>query len=161
VTGRRDPRSGFSLIEVLVVLAIVAVMTGASVLGLGALDRGAGPEAEAMRLADRLRLAADEVLVTPTPLALVWDASGYRFIAWDARDAAWRDHAQAALGTAHRLPASLRLGREDQPERNPILITPDLPRPPVVLRLADAGGDAGAWRVSFDGFAATAAPVER
>lgn len=158
MTARRDPLAGVSLIEVLVVLAIVAVMTGASVLGLGVLDRGARPEAEALRLADRLRLAADEALVTLAPLALVWSDRGYRFIVWDARTATWRDHSQAALGATHRLPPELSLAREDLGARDPILITPDLPQPPVTLRV---DGEAGAFRVSFDGFAAVVAAVGR
>lgn len=152
----RDPQAGVTLIEILVVLAIVAVGAGASMLALGALDGGSRAGAEALRLADRLRLAADEAMVTAAPLALQWDARGYRFLAWDAREAVWREAPQDLLGAAHRLPAALTLAREDAATPDPVLITPDLPQPPVVLRLAGGAAD---WRVSFDGFAAAATPA--
>ena len=99
MTGRRHGEAGVSLVEVLVVLAIIGVMAGVGVLGLGAADRGARAEAEARRLADRLQLAADEVLVTGTPHALVWDAEGYRFLAWD-RIGSSLDRRPAALARA-------------------------------------------------------------
>ena len=100
------------------VLAIVGVMSGVTVLGLGALDRGGSGEAEAMRLADRLRLAADEALVTSVPLALVWDERGYRFLAWDAAGARWQEcaarsgpapwPARAAAARARRRETAIR-----------------------------------------------------
>ena len=65
-----------------------------------------------MRLADRLQLAADEVMVTSVPLAMVWDARGYRFLAWDAAGRRWRRSGQRDLGARHGLPAALRLERE-------------------------------------------------
>ena len=100
MTGRQR-EAGLSLVEVLVVLAIVGIMAGVTVLGLGALDRGASGEAEAMRLASRMRLAADEALVTSVPLALVWEEHGYRFLAWDPAggDGTWQV-AFDGLGTA-------------------------------------------------------------
>lgn len=150
MTAARDPAAGLSLIEVLVVLAIVGVMAGVTTLGLGALGQGAQGEAEASRLAARLQLAADEAMVSGTPLALVWDERAYRFLQWDGVDRAWKAAELGDLGTLHRLAAGLRL----QPEGadGPVLITPDLPQPPVVLPLTDG---AGGWRVAFDGFAAS------
>lgn len=153
----RDGEAGISLVEVLVVLAIVGLMSGLSVIGLGALDRGSRAEAEARRLADRLRLASDEVLVTAMPVAMIWDARGYRFVGWDPAAEAWEAHSLPELGTPHILSAALRLEAEEGAAETAVLITPDLPQPPVVLRLSGGGGP---WRVSFDGFAAAAAPVE-
>lgn len=150
---RRD--AGYSLVEVLVVLAIVAVMAGVSVLGLGALGHGASGEGEAMRLADRLRLAADEALATAVPLALVWDERGYRFVAWDAASSRWQG-APRHLDRRHDLPAPLRLAR-DGGSGEPVTIAPELPQPPVVLSVADRGGT---WQVAFDGLGAAVARVE-
>lgn len=158
--GGREIEAGLTLIEVLVVLAIVGVMTGVTVLGAGLLDRGARAQGEAERLADRLRLAADEVLVTAAPLAMVHDAQGYRFLAWNAEAAEWRPSPQAALGPRHDLPAALRLEREGPEAAAPVIVTPDLPQPPVALIIVQSGAGAGApWRVGFDGFAASAAPA--
>jgi general secretion pathway protein H len=151
---RPQREAGLSLVEVLVVLAIVGVMSGVTVLGLGALGRGASGEAEAMRLAGRLRLAVDEALVTSVPLALVWDERGYRFLAWDPADARWQT-APRDLGRHRGLPAPLRLARVGG-QGEPVIIAPDVPRPPAVLRLAGGGAT---WQVAFDGFGAAAEKV--
>ena len=68
-----------TLVEMLVVLAVVGVSAGVVVLGLGSLRRGDGAQAEANRLADRLKLAADEVLVSGRPMAIAWTPGAYRF----------------------------------------------------------------------------------
>ena len=156
MTGGRDGEAGVSLIEVLVVLAIVGVLAGVSVLGLGAADRSARAEAEARRLADRLQFAADEVLVTSTPLALIWNSDGYRFLSWDRESADWRNAPQPLLGREHALPGALALGRENADPSGAVLITTEMAQAPVEFRIA--GGPAR-WQVRFDGFAAAAAPL--
>ena len=158
MTGPRDGEAGFSLVEVLVVLAIVGVMAGVSVLGLGAVDRGARAEAEAQRLADRLQLAADEVLVTGTPHALVWDAEGYRFLAWDRAGASWTAAPQPLLGHAHELAGALVIEREGSGPDGTLMITSEMAQAQAELRIA---GSSTPWQVRFDGFAAAAAAVER
>jgi general secretion pathway protein H len=150
---RRQREAGLSLVEVLVVLAIVGVVSGVTVLGLGALGRGASGEAEAMRLAGRLRLAVDEALVASVSLALVWDERGYRFLAWDPADARWQT-APRDLGRHRALPAPLRLARLGR-DGGPVMIAPDVPRP-AVLRIAGGGAT---WQVAFDGFGAAAEKI--
>jgi len=152
---RRQREAGLSLVEVLVVLAIVGIMSGVTLLGLGALDRGTSGEAEATRLANRLQLAVDEALVTAAPLALVWDERGYRFLAWDAAGARWQPSSQRDLGRRHGLPATLRLARDGR-DGGPVIVAPDAPGPLAVLRIAGGGGMS---RVAFDGFATTVARV--
>ena len=89
-----------------------------------------------MRLADRLRLAADEALVTGAPLALVWDERGYRFLAWDAGAATGGRRGSALLG--RRTPCPRAAARRADGDGRAGLIAPDLPQPPVVLRIAGA-----------------------
>ena len=154
----RDGEAGLTLVEVLVVLAIVGVMTGVTMLGGGLLDRGARAEAEAMRLAQRLQLAADTAMATEVPHALVWDAEGYGFVGWDAGAGAWQASADARLGARHALPGALRLdggaqGGAEAGAPAPIVIAADLAAPPVALRVVGPGT---VWRVDFDGFAARA-----
>jgi type II secretion system protein H len=151
----RERDAGVSLPEVLVALAIVGVMAGAALLGLGTLGRGPSGEAEAMRLADRLQLAADEAIVASVPLAMVWDERGYRFVAWDGARATWRVSGQRDLGTRHELPAALRL--EGDGTDAPVMIAPDLPGA-AALRVAGPGA---AWRVDFDGLGASVTAIGR
>ncbi|RZM09800.1 MAG: type II secretion system protein GspH, partial [Sphingomonas sp.] len=81
---RRAREAGLTLVEMLVVLAIVGVMASVTLLAAGRGDRASSAESEARRLSVRLRLAADETMVTDRVLALAPDARGYSFVAWDA-----------------------------------------------------------------------------
>jgi general secretion pathway protein H len=155
--SRRRRDAGMTLVEVLAVLAIVGVTTGATVLGLGALGRGVGGETEAMRLADRLQLAADEAIATSAPLALVWTDRSYEFAAWDPLGSGWHPSRRRELAS-HVLAAGLRLERPGKRGEAPILIGPDLPGPPVELHVV--GGGAG-WRVGFDGVRGSAQAMRR
>ena len=154
---QRDPQAGLTLIEVLVVLAIIGVMAGITVLGLGSLDRGNRAEAEASRLADRLQLASDGALVSSTPLALVWNDRGYRFVRWNADAEAWGD-VRARLLDGHAMPSALRLERPDATGHPPLVISPDVPQPVVRFRVAGGGV---AWTVAYDGVGAVVVPPAR
>lgn len=143
-------RSGMTLVEILVVLAIVGVMAGVVTLGVGAADRGMGVETEANRLADRLRLAADDVMVTRRPLSLAFDGEGYGFVRSDAGAAGVVD----ALAERHALPDGVRM--VGLGVSSPVLIDPDGAQPVAAFGLAK--GDRR-WRVTFDGLNAVAEPV--
>ncbi|WP_309629063.1 prepilin-type N-terminal cleavage/methylation domain-containing protein [Brevundimonas sp.] len=143
-------RSGMTLVEILVVLAIVGVMAGVVTLGVGAADRGMGVETEANRLADRLRLAADDVLVTRRPLSLAFDGEGYGFVRGDAGAAGVVD----ALAERHALPDGVRM--VGLGVASPVSIDPDGAQPVAAFGLAK--GDRR-WRVTFDGLNAVAEPV--
>ena len=154
----RDPEAGLSLVEVLVALAIMGIMMGVTVLSLGMLDRGNRGEAEAMRLADRLRLASDDALLSSTLLALVWNERGYAFLRWDAAAERWQESPLPLLGARHTLPPAVRLERANVAGNPPVLISSDLPSPPVELRLSGGGGR---WAVTFDGLDAAVADLGR
>lgn len=153
---RRDREAGLTLIEVMVVLAVIGVMAGVAMLGLGALDRGARAEAEALRLAGRLQLAGDAALVSSAPHALVWDAQGYGFARWDAAAQVWRP-SDLRLLERHTLPAAFRLARQGAPGGASALIGADIAQPTIVLLIT---GGAAPWSVAFDGISARAAPLE-
>ena len=136
---------GFTLIETLVVLAILGALAGAAVLAVGAADRGALAETEANRLADRLQLAADEALVTGDTLQFEWDEDGYRFLLPAASGAEWAPHPAEMLGARYDLPGGLMLAAaEDQP----LLVQPDGTGGARVFTIADDGRQ---WTVHFDG----------
>jgi len=143
-------RSGMTLVEILVVLAIVGVMAGVVTLGVGLGDRGLGVESEANRLADRLRLASDEVLTTRRPLELAFDAEGYGFVRGDGQ----ADRVVDALAERHRLPEGVRM--TGLGVSSPVTIDPDGAQPVAAFGLAR--GDRR-WRVEFDGLNAVARPV--
>jgi len=143
-------REGMTLVEILVVLGIVGVMAGVVTLGVGLGDRGTGVESEANRLADRLRLAADAVLVTRRPLALAFDGEGYGFVRGEGQATGLVD----ALAERHALPDGVRL--VGLGVSSPLVIDPDGATPVAAFGLAR--GDRR-WRVEFDGLNAVAVPV--
>src|SRR4051812_43954645 len=130
----------------MVALAIIAVMSGVAVLGLNGATRGATAEAEARRLAGRIRLAADETLVTSRALGLQWDARGYGFVRWDETGRRWTPSEVDALGPRHLLPPGMSL--EGAAQDGPALIAVDGIGPPIALDLTSRSE---AWRVAFDG----------
>ena len=85
---RRD-EAGFTLLEILIALSILAIVTGAAALSLGGgADRDGA--AAVRRLGIRLQYAADEALIGGRQRALRPDAElGYRFVTWSAEDRAW------------------------------------------------------------------------
>ena len=150
VGGHVRHRSGMTLVEILVVLGIVGVMAGVVTLGVGVGDRGMGVETEANRLADRLRLAADDVLVTRRPLSLAFDGEGYVFVRGDTTASGVVD----ALADRHDFPAGVRM--VGLGVSSPVSIDPDGAAPVAAFGLAK--GDRR-WRVTFDGLNAVATPV--
>ena len=104
----RGHRVGMTLIEVLVTLAIIAVMATMVVLGIGGSDRGLTVQTEAYRLAERIGLAADEAMVTRRPIALAWDSHGYQFVTRNA-GGSWTPDTHALLGPRRDLPHGLTL----------------------------------------------------
>ena len=149
--------TGLTLVEVMIVLALVGVTAAAAVLGLGGADRGLRVEAEAGRLASRLRLAADEAMITEQAIALSWDARSYGFVTAGPGGTGWRPSPVQALGERHVLPTGLSLSGGGAGQ--PLLIGADGAGAPIQLAVA---GRNSAWRVYFDGLnveaAADAAP---
>lgn len=131
--------AGMTLVEMLVVLAIIGVSAGAIALGLGVATRGNNVAAEANRLAAGLRLASDDVLVTERPTAFQWTPTGYAFPGAAPVDAL----------APHTLPRGIRLAM--QPETGSVPI--DMDGGAIVAQLT-AGDER--WTVRYDGLTAVA-----
>lgn len=136
----RDPTrrgdNGLTLIEMLIVLAIIAVAAGATVLSL-APRRGSVAEAEARQLATAIQRAVDRSIATGARDALTIDATGYT----------------VGAGARHALPPETALSGAAGPVQ-PLGFDGGRPFDVVVTH----GGDR--WIVSFDGLRAVAAPAK-
>lgn len=106
----RSSQAGVTLVEVLVVLVLIGVMAGVVGLSLGPANRGSASAQEAQLLTARLNRAADEAVLSGSPVALIWTEVTYRFVVLD--NAAWVAHPIAVLGTPHELGNGLRFSGE-------------------------------------------------
>ena len=125
-----------TLVEMLVVIAIVGVSAGMVVLAVGGGRDDAAAQTEANRLADRLRLAADEALIAGRPVMLSMNPTGYGFDAGTGPAEDWAER--------HELPRGVRLSAR-QAE---LVIDPDGAAPPATMTVRDSDH---VWAVTFDG----------
>ena len=152
----RNAEAGITLIEVLVVLAVIGVAAGATMIGMG--NRSHSAEAEAVRLARHLMLGVDEALLAGLPLALQGDQRGYRFAQMPADQPQagptdWPVAALPALGARHDLAASLELRLTDGTSPFAVILPVSGAAPAVILQII---GATPGWTVTFDGFTARA-----
>ncbi len=147
--GRRTAETGLTLVEMLVVLAIIGIVSGMAVLGLGAAG-GRGAEVEARRLAARLTLATDEAMVTDRMLALDWNRDGYRFVSWDPASRRWLSDRDASWGDQHDLPGGMSLAIT--PASSPLILSGDGTGAPMDVVIGTAKRR---WRIAFDGIGTT------
>ncbi len=129
----RAPDDGLTLLEMLIVLAVIAVATGMTTMSFGP-HRDDATAAEARVLAAAISRAADRSLTTGTRAVLVVEADGY-----------------ALAGARHALPAGTTL---DGASLGVPLVADGRP---FVVALRH-GSDR--WRIAFDGIRATATRAE-
>jgi general secretion pathway protein H len=134
---KRDTQSGVTLIEMLIVLAIVGVATGAATLGLASVGRDNRAQTAALRLAAEMSLAVDMTLIEGVARKVEWNTTGY-----------------AMPDRRVELDASVTLARDDG-LADAVVIGPDGAGDPVVFVLTGADAD---WRVAFDGFSVAVSP---
>lgn len=100
---------GFSLLELLVVIVILAIMVGMTLLSMGTLRSGDVAETEARRLTALLELVAEEALVQGRDYGVEFFEDGYRFLSWDPDSGLWSVVSDEAALRHRRLPADLRV----------------------------------------------------
>lgn len=83
--------SGFSLLELLVVVAIIGLLVQAVTLSMGALGNDREIAQEGRRLKGMIELLQEEALMQTRDYGVMFTATGYRFYVYDYQQLAWID----------------------------------------------------------------------
>jgi len=105
----RRRAAGFSLIELLVVIVILAIMASMVLISMGTLRSDDTTETEARRLVALLELVAEEALIQGRDYGVEFFADGYRFLSWDPDTRLWSVVDDEALLRRRELPPELRV----------------------------------------------------
>lgn len=145
----RAREHGATLLEVLVVLALIATTATVVTLALpgGASERGVTQEAEL--LAARLNLAAERSLIEGRSFRLEWTADRYEFSELTGGD--WQGSTTETLPSAHGMSRAVALADASGARRGEIVITPDLLPPSSGMMELSLSADAMQRAVQFDG----------
>ena len=87
--GGRPPASGFTLLEVLVVIVIIGIITSMAVVSTRVLGGDHEMDQEARRLVAVLGQAREDAMLEGRDVGLRIDARGYDFMRWDGRVEQW------------------------------------------------------------------------
>lgn len=140
---RTASQAGFTLIEMIIVLAIVAVAAGVVTLSVGGVSRPPSVEAEARRLATRLQTASDDAMLGDRIVALTITEDGYGF-ATLGEGGQMIPRTDKALAF-HQLPAGMVMTLSAKP---PVMLGADGTGQPVSATI-ESGKQR--WLVLYDG----------
>lgn len=139
-TSRRSSarHSGFSLLELLVVVAIIGLLVQAVTLSMGALGNDREIAQEGRRLQSMIGLLQEEALMQTRDYGVMFTATGYRFYLYDYQQLAWIDPQADRLLAPHALRPQLEMtllldGRQVPLERDFESQDIENPEPQIML----------------------------
>ncbi|HTX25292.1 MAG TPA: type II secretion system minor pseudopilin GspH [Steroidobacteraceae bacterium] len=106
---RRAAERGFTLLELLVVCAIIGIVAAGAVLSISVLGRDRTLETERDRLVALLNYARDQASLQTREFGLYCTQDGYRFLEFDPRTNLWKDITDDDALRARILPDGLSI----------------------------------------------------
>jgi general secretion pathway protein H len=98
---------GFTLIEILVVVAIIALVSAGMLLSISLTGRDRDLEKESDRLLALFTYAREQAELQTREYGILFQDDGYEFLAYDPRRAAWRSVFEDEVLAARKLPDGL------------------------------------------------------
>ena len=108
-TVARVTQRGFSLLELLVVVAIIGLLVGAVTLSMSTLGNDRQISEETVRLRGMLNLLHEEALMQSRDYGVMFTETGYRFYVFDYQQLAWVEPQDDRLLEQHALRAQLTM----------------------------------------------------
>ncbi len=142
--GRRP--AGFTLIEIMVVVVIMAVLTTVAVMSIGVLGSDRELDDEGDRYTDVVAAAAEQAGLEGRDFGIWVGPDRYEVLTYVNRRQRWESLSQDRLYESHELPAGIAPRLEI--EGRQVLLgrdKPDAPRVPQVLLYSS--GDSSAYRL--------------
>ena len=100
---------GFTLVEILVVVVIIAIVTAGAILATSVIGQDRELENETQRLVTLMNYAREQAELQTRELGLYCVGSGYQFLAYDSFQQVWKDIGDDDSLRARTLPEGLKL----------------------------------------------------
>jgi general secretion pathway protein H len=103
----RGRAAGFTLIEILVVVGIIAVLTSVILLSVNLTGRDQDLEKESNRLTALLSYAREQAALQTRDYGVLFQDDGYEFLSFDVHKGVWRDVEEDDALAVRKLPDGL------------------------------------------------------
>jgi len=103
----RSRSSGFTLIEILVVVVIIGVISAGVLLSVNLTGRDHDLEKESDRLLSLVNYAREQAELQTREYGVIFHDDGYQFVAYDARRGLWREVYEDDILRLRKLPSGL------------------------------------------------------
>jgi len=101
---QQPKQQGFTLLELLLVIVIVAIMSAAVVITMNPDNTHRELEKEARRLTQVLRQLADESIFQGQEFGVSFDEEKYTFFVWNREENQWQAYEQPPVFRSYALP---------------------------------------------------------
>jgi len=108
-THRRSTQSGFTLLEIMIVVVIIGILVTGALLSLGAIGKDSGLQQERDRLSALIAYGRERGAMLTLEYGIRCGQHGYRFVYYDNRLMRWTPETVDDTLRARRLPSGVQL----------------------------------------------------